>query len=508
MAHDINFDRFLPEGQHLYPFQHAGVAYAVWQSQHGLGTMIADEQGLGKTIQAIVAAKVAAAIRKQEAEATKVLIIGKAALKLNWAREINRAAPEWDVQILAGKRPYELIGNVAIISFNLLKVWADALIAEGFTTLIIDESHCVKDARTQQTKAAMKIAADIRSRQGLVLLLSGTPLLNRPVELVSQLQIMGRIEEISPPPRYGTTDQDWEFAFKNSFCNPTKVQRGRKTYTEYKGSSREDLLSNRLRNRCMIRRLRKEVLSMEDTHRVPVSLSLNGDLDPYWQIEEHFVAKDPRSEALELLTALRQSVALCKIPAAVEWVQDFLEENDGKKLVVWAWHVEVQQAITAALNAAGIEAIYLKGEQDKGRIEEAKARFNEGSAQVIVCSLQAHREGHTLVGNGSNVTDSCFVELPWHPGALSQAEDRINRIGQNADVVFAHNLTVPGTVDQWLAELIDEKWATFRGVVNGTIVDAESQSVRDAVAAKLAAHLAAKYPAKYGHLVAQEGDLA
>ena len=487
MATAINFNSYLPEGQALLDFQHVGVAYAVFQTQDGKGSFIADEQGLGKTAQGIVTAKVHAAAH---AVTPRVLVIAKSSIKSNWEKEIRRFAPEWDVQVLSGTRPYEMVGNVAIISYNLLSKWADALIAEGFTSVIVDESHNVKDPKAQQTKAALKIAADVRGRKGLVLLLTGTPLLNRPVELVTQLRMIGRLEDIAPKPFKGDDEYAWEGSFKFTFCGPTKNSYGK---MEFKGASRLDLLNTRLRNECMIRRLRNEVLDMSETHRVQIDLSLNGDLDPYWALEENFVAKRPESFMLELLTALRAQVALCKIPAAVDWVLDFLADNEGKKLVVWADHIAAQQGITEALNAAGVKAIYWKGEQDKGRVEEAKAEFNQGDAQVIVASLKAHGFGHTLVGNGHNVTDCLFFEQPWHPGAVTQAEDRINRIGREAEAVFAHTLVVPGTVDVWLADLIAEKWSTFKSAIDGTEAEAEVQDIQKVMMDRLAAHLRAKY---------------
>lgn len=495
----VSFDGFLPEGETLYPFQQVGIAYSLLATTEGKGTFIADEQGLGKTRQAIVTAKVHAAMIGSAAP--KILVVCKSALKGNWAREIDTCAPEWSTQILAGTRPYETIHNVSIISFNLLKVWTGAILAEGFDALIIDESHVVKDPKTQQTKAALTISEDIRNRRGLVLLLSGTPLLNRPLELVAQLQILGRLEDVAPKPHGVPTLKNYEYSFKNTFCGNVVDDRGHRDYS--KGADNLDLLNLRLRGTGLVRRLRNDVLDLSDTHRITVPLSLNGGLDPYWDVEANFVAKDPRSEAIELLTALRQEVALCKIPATIEWVEDFIAENPDRKLVVWAWHVPVQVELTKALNAAGIPTVYLKGEQNKGRIEAAKARFNQGDAQVIVCSLQAHREGHTLVGNGHNVTDSLFVEQPWHPGAIAQSEDRINRIGREAAAVFAHTLVVPGTVDEWLADLIAAKWETFRAAVDGTIPETEVIDIAAAMVAKLVAHMQAKHGrtmSKGGHL--------
>jgi len=520
MAHDssnsvVNFDRFLPSDQHLFPFQHVGVAYALMQSADGKGVFIADEQGLGKTRQAIVLAKAHAALLSNRKP--KVLVVCKSALKLNWAKEYAMCAPELDVHVAGGTRPYELEADVVIISFNLLRVWADALILEQFTGLIIDESHCVKDGKTQQTKAATKIATDVRSRRGLVALLSGTPFLNKPAELVSQLAMIGRLEDVCPRPRRPQpTARDWEYSFLNNFCNPVKVNIGRgETRTKYEGATQGKMpvLNSRMRQHFMVRRLRKEVLNMSETHRIHVPLSLNGDLNHYWDVEANFTPKDSRSAAIELLTALRQAAALCKINAGVEWVQDFIAENPGKKLVAWAWHIPVQAGLAEALNAAGIKAVYLKGEQDKGRIEEAKAEFNEGNAQVIVCSLQAHREGHTLLGDGTNVTDSVFIEQPWHPGAVAQAEDRISRIGRQADAVFAHTLIAPGTVDEWLEGLISEKWSTFTAGVDGKAVEGQQASMIAAMLAKLQAHMIEKYgPDRVAGwnfpTPPQEGDLA
>jgi SWI/SNF-related matrix-associated actin-dependent regulator 1 of chromatin subfamily A len=350
------------------------------------------------------------------------------------------------------------------------------LLLEGFDALIVDESHYVKSVGTpkkpvQRTVAALQIAEDIRLRQGLILLLSGTPLLNRPVELVTQLRLLGRLTEVAPQPRKGDSDKDWEYSFKFTFCGPTHNGHG----YEFKGSSNLDLLNLRLRGTCYVRRLRNEVLNLDETHRIHTPLSLNGGLDAYHRIEDNFSADGPGAY-LKLLTDLRLAVGLAKIPAAVDWVQDFVEENPGKKLVVWAWHIEVQKGIAAALNGAGIKAIYLKGAKD---IEAAKDAFNTGDVAVIVCSLQAHREGHTLVGNGHDVTDCLFVESPWHPGAVSQAEDRINRIGREADAVFAHTLVVPDTVDQWLVDLIAAKWETFRAAADGSIAETEEIDIQN-----------------------------
>jgi SWI/SNF-related matrix-associated actin-dependent regulator 1 of chromatin subfamily A len=483
-----NFDHLLPEGEELYDFQHVGVGYALVQTLDGKGCFICDEQGLGKTRQGIVICKAKGCKR--------ILIIAKNSILGNWEAEVNRCAPEWDVQVLKGRQPYELLDGdqdttAVIISFDLLAAWADALAEFQFDAVLIDESHHVKSMGSprkpvQRTVAALQVCEGIRARKGLVLLLSGTPFLNKPVELLPQLEMIGRLKDITPQPKRGDGIDAWRKTFKSFYCWNDEKQ-------DYSGSQRPNLLNTRARGYGFLRRLRNDVLNLDDTHRIHTPLDLNGAMANYWRIEQNFTPKHPNSYYIELLGQLRQAAGLAKIPAAVEWVQDFLTENEGKKLVVWAWHIPVQRGIADALNKAGVKAIYWGAAKGKTEIEALKREFNEGEAQVLVCSLQMHAFGHTLVGDGKNVTDSLFVESPWHPGAVAQAEDRINRIGREAAAVFAHTLVAPGTVDEWLVDLIASKWDVFKATVEGNVPEGEEAQIQRLLIDKLRAYMLAKY---------------
>lgn len=477
MTTTVNFDHLLPAGESLFDYQHVGVAYALvaTKTDPGKGVAICDEQGLGKTRQGIVTCKAYGA--------KKILVVCKASLRGNWLAEYQRCAPELSVELLRGPVPYEVSAQVSIIAFDSLSTWADGLVQEGFDALIIDESHYIKSAGSdknpvQRTRAALKISEEIRRRLGLVILLTGTPVLNRPIELITQLQCIGRLREIAPRPRKNPEDErSWEFAFKFAYCGPTHNGHG----YEFKGATNLDNLNDKLRSSCYVRRLRTEVLGFNETSRFEVPLTLNGALDEYFEAENGFldylrrnkgaaaVAAAQQAETLVLLNTLRKLAGEAKVEAAVEWIESFLEENPNKKLVVFAWHIEVQKAIAKA-----VKGIYLGGVKD---IEVAKRQFNEGDARVIVCSLQAHREGHTLVGDGHNVTDVLFVENPWHAGAKSQAEDRINRIGQKSDHVFAWTLLAPAAaIDIWLHELVEHKRVVARGAADGRDVAIEDDA--------------------------------
>lgn len=475
MTDTLSFDHLLPEGETLFDYQHVGVGYAAVTRR----CFIADEQGLGKTRQALITA--------EATDAFPLLIVCKASLKANWEREVVRCLPNRSVEILGGSRPYEASSEIVIINFDLLATWQHSLVQDGFQGLVIDESHYCKEKGTekkpvQRTRAALAISQSIPA-DGLVLLLTGTAILNRPVELVTQLQILGLLDQVAPKPRPRSggapSDRDWEYSFKFRYCGPKHNGHG----YEFKGASNLHELNDRLRGVGYIRRERKDVLGMNETRRVDVPLSLNGALDEYRRAEQEtraFVAekggieavlKFDRAETLNRITILRRLAGLAKVEAAAEWINDWLEENEGRKLVVFGWHEDVQKAIAKATGG-----IYLKGAKD---IEAAKESFNDGDARVIVCSLQAHREGHTLVAQGK-AQDVLFIEQPWHPGAVSQAEDRINRIGQTAEQVFAWTLLAAGTIDEWLNRLIQTKWVTFKAAVNGNEVgEVSDESVQE-----------------------------
>ena len=329
----------------------------------------------------------------------------------------------------------------------------------------------------QRMVAALTISAEVRSRNGLVLLLSGTPILNRPVELVTQLRILDKLPEVAPAPRRGTTDRDYEFSFKFRYCGPENNSYG----WTFNGSSNEVELNEKLRASCLIRRERSNVLDLTDTVRIQVPLSLNGALADYRRAEDNVIRyiqeelgtaaaiKASKAAVLVELNTLRRLAEEAKIEATIAWVEDWLESYPTKKLVVFAGHVSVQKALAEHFDCPTI----LGGEKDA---EAQKARFQDGDARVIVCSLQAAREGHTLTA----ASDVVFTSLGWTPGGLQQAEDRCNRIGQEADKVVAWQLHAEDTIDEQIGNLIAHKRGVFNKVVKGEGAD-DDESVIDGV---------------------------
>ena len=178
----------------LRPFQSAGVAYASNRER----CFIADEMGLGKTVQALCTI--------HYKKVYPALVVCPASLKWNWHKEARKWIPDRSIHVIeAGQNGGIRQGDVTIINYDLLRKHRDTLIARKFQAIILDESHYVKEKKAARTQAAKAIAENIPVR----LALTGTPVLNRPVELCSQLDILGRLEEFG----------GW-WKFVHRYCNP------------------------------------------------------------------------------------------------------------------------------------------------------------------------------------------------------------------------------------------------------------------------------------------------
>lgn len=471
----LSFDHLLPEGQAALPFQTVGVAYATVAKR----CFISDEQGLGKTLQALLTLEANTAF--------PAVVIAKASLKDNWANEIRKFLPHRTVAVVSGRRPYEVEADIVVVNYDVLDAWANDLAQP--LALVADESHLLKNPKAKRTQAARRLAESVPA-EGYVLLLTGTPLLNRPIELISQLQILGRLNDVAPQPRKGDDEKAYEYSFKFAFCGPKKDG----NYWDFSGASNLDQLNDRLRSTCYVRRLRNEVLGMNDTRAITVPLSLNGALDTYRKAEENLISflskqaadaarlaaleaqdEDPevaaeiaalraaekadRAYVLVELNTLRRLAGEAKIEASVEWIKDFFEQNPGKSLVVFAHHKAVQAALIEAL-AEFNPAQILAGQAD---VEAQKARFQAKETPIIVCSIEAAQVGHTLTA----ASDVLFIEQPWTPGAVSQAEDRVNRIGQDAEQCFSWHLLAAGTIDEHVSQIIANKRVIVRAAADG-----------------------------------------
>ena len=434
-----------PDGLQYLPFQKAGIEFANVRKS----ILIADEMGLGKTIQALGLINLNAAIKR-------VLVICPAGLKINWMRE----AEKWLVRIfriVIIKKDFPDNPEFVIVNYDILKKFSRQIRAVDWDLLICDEAHYIKNKRSMRTKQILgEKKWDVSLRMWNVkstpieakkkIFMTGTPILNRPVELHPLLSAID-------PGEWGPF-----FEFGRRYCDGHHNGFG----WDFRGASNLGELSRRLRSNCMVRRLKSEVLKeLPQKQRQVIELPSNGltkivnsEMDAY---EDWKTAEDgEKTNALAALARARKETAVAKMPQVIEHVLNLQESIN--KVIVWGHHHEVLDGLHDAFR----DSVKLDGRDPAKVRDKSVAEFqSDPEVRVFVGGIQAAGVGITLTSASHNV----FAELDWVPGNLNQAEDRCHRIGQVNSVLVQH-LVLENSVDNVLLEAILKKQDIIDRAVN------------------------------------------
>lgn len=443
----------------LYGFQKAGVKYALEKKR----VLIADEMGLGKTVQALVTVELA--------DAYPAVVVVPAAVKFNWEKEVAKWLPHRSSVVLSGRTvPWdvEIDADFVVINYDVLAPWADTLKKLEPKAAIFDESHYLKNSRTQRTKAATVLSKDVEYR----IALTGTPVLNRPKELPSQLRVIGWLKIL-----FGST-----WAFMQKFTQASNDGFGWK----FEGGRNLEELNRTLREHCYVRRLKKDVLTdlpAKIYDDVVVDITNRSDymaaerdvgqwladrsvenqefLESIEDLtkEEQVLAtrrlhtdtrwKSGQAKALVRITTLKQLAAKGKMKTALEWIEDFIE--GGEKLVVFAWHREIVEKVARHFQTP----FMIHGDvPPKKRVEICTEFGKPDTHKILVANMQAGGTG--LDGMQGSCSNALFLELGWNPASHSQPEDRLHRIGQR-DSVTSHYMLAKGTIDELIFKLLMKK---------------------------------------------------
>ena len=439
-------------GGELRPFQRGGVAYALWSRR----TFLADEQGLGKTVQALATI--------EADDAYPAVVVCPASLKLNWQREIEHWLPHRSVTVVSGTGGTHDSADIVVLNYEIVHAHRARLGLRVPKALVLDESHYVKNPRAKRTQAVRRLAGGL-APEALRLLLTGTPVMNHPEELISQLRVIGRLEEFGSGARFAR---------------------------RFQGAGAEERIHWHLRRTCFVRRLKSEVLPQLPAKRqvvVPVALENEREYRLAEQDVIKWLREQPldlgeleakvaaalRAERLAQLNALRRLAARGKLGPALAWIHDFLASDEP--LVVFAGHREVQDLLLERFP----DALHIIGRDSIEQREAAVHAFQAGEGpQLLVAATRVAGQGITLT-RASNVA---FLDLEWTPAMHDQAEDRLHRIGQH-DAVTAWYLLAAETIDETMIELIARK----RGIV-GAVTDGrrdESEALVQSVVRELRA---------------------
>ena len=425
-----------------YQFQREGIRFGLDKKR----VLIGDEPGLGKTLQSIGIV--------DTANAYPALVICPSSLKINWQREFEKFTDKKALVLDNASRtawPYFLqmgMFHVAIVNYESLRkyfVWdihraskrvafrlKDVVFNDAikvFRSVIIDESHRVKDPGAQQTIFTRGIVEGKDWR----ILLSGTPVVNRAEDLVAQLSIMGRLQE---------------FGGRGKFM------------ADYGENDNLDELSRQLYERCMIRREKAKVLTqLPDKTRTDLYVDISNReeyylaqadlaeyLRQYKECNDWEIRRKMRMEALVKFMTLRALSAKGKVKQAIDFVRVFLDSD--KPLILFCSYHEIVDDLCKAFP----NAVRVTGRDNATSKQAAVDAFQSGKTKLIICSIKAAGVGLTLTAS-SNVA---FIEFPWTYADCLQCEDRAHRIGQR-DNVTCYYLIGRGTIDGVLYNIIHRK---------------------------------------------------
>ena len=422
-----------PEGLDYFPFQKNGIKYGMARKN----TLIADEMGLGKTVQSIGLVNNIDAVRR-------FLVVCPMSLKRNWLNEIEKwMVKDIDLTSIERKTPLPYEGDVgAVISYGQMANRIDELIRlRRWDMLVFDECHYLKNEDTLRTQAAMRL----RSKRKVML--TGTPVLNRPAEMWTLLQML------DPKTWWSWTN------FANNYCG---------TAANPKSCTNRGELQQRLRSSVMIRRLKKDVVKeLPPKMRSVIPIMLPKDKEQaYLKAEEElkefedileklYTAKEDWQPKKKIpfneISEIRAKLGELKAPVVADYVIEMLDSL--QKVVVFAHHLPVAEAMAEKFRDAGFGTVMLTGKTPEKDRQPAVAKFQDDpDCRVFVGTIGAAGVGHTL----TSASDVVFAELAWRPADVFQAEDRCHRIGQSFTVNVRYFVN-PGSIDESLANHLATK---------------------------------------------------
>lgn len=405
----------------MFEYQNDGVA---WLSSTG-NCLLADEPGLGKTIQAIEFLKNNCAGR--------ALIVCPATLKHNWLCELTMTGVIENNIAVCFEKPNPGAKYV-IINYDLLEKHRAKLQSVKWQVVIFDEAHYLKNRTAKRTMAAQVIAQKAEK----IIFLTGTPIMNRPVEFLNLMKILA-------PKRY--SPNDW-FRQYIRYCAGFKSRYG----WDFAGAAHLEELKQAWSS-YVLRRRKEDVLS-ELPDKILQIVELTTDNLEVVLKERQTFEENVRSlgfqKAVEFenFSAERQEVALLKLDACIDHINNLLEEEE--KLVIFAHHKSVVAKLKKGIKAVSVT---LTGDSSMTERQKAVTEFqNDPHVRVFIGNIKAAGIGITLTAAKTCV----FVETSFVPAEIEQACDRLHRIGQK-DSVRCQFLVLKDSIDALILKVVIRK---------------------------------------------------
>ena len=472
----------LPSGLELMPHQ----ARMVTAAARGHRTfLLADEPGLGKTAQALLAA--------QAADAYPLLCVVPSVVKPNWAREAARWTPSRSVTVVHGSgETIDGLADIVVVNYDVLDRHVGWIATHGFRGMVVDEAHFIKNKKSQRSQHVLEVADRIRQRvpRPLLMALTGTPLINDIDDFRAIWEFLGWIEEKKPRPQLMTALEETGLTPADRGFRPAARQavidlgivRRRKADVAADIPARRiaDLpveldpaatRSIREAERDLALRLVQRYDAALAARPEPLGETAEGiDQDLVRRVVGWELKEAAESSASENVFAMVRRIGQAKATLAADYAAQ-LARNAGK-VVFFAKHIDVMDAASELFESRGIRHVSVRGDQTRTvRQRNIDAFVNDAEVEIAICSLTAAGTGLNLQV-ASNVV---LAELSWTNAEQTQAIDRVHRIGQT-EPVTAWRIIAAQTIDAKIAELIDSKAGLAARALDGADADTVASS--------------------------------
>ena len=493
--------RFTPEGLELMP--HQGQVVAAAAAGHRT-FLLADEPGLGKTAEALLAA--------EAANAYPLLVVVPSVVKTNWAREAARWTPHRPVTVVQGDgEAVDGFADIVVLNYEVLDRHMGWLGDFDFRGMVVDEAHFIKNKTSQRSQRVLALSDRIRSRmtRPLLMALTGTPLINDIDDFRAIWQFLGWIDDSKPLDELtdalediGLTPADRGFyaAARQCVIDLGIVRRRKLDVAADIPARRIADLPVELDGRVgrSIRAAEKNLAGRMVAQYQTALANRSSDADVKG-IDHDLVRRVARSELKDTTTSqsgenvftMMRRIGQAKAELAADYATQ-LARSAGK-VVFFAKHIDVMDAAEETFARQGVRFSSIRGDQTPTvRQANVDAFVNDPDVAIAVCSLTAAGVGLNLQV-ASNIV---LAELSWTDAEQTQAIDRSHRIGQS-EPVTAWRIIAAQTIDARIAGLIDGKAGLAARALDGS--DEEVSSSADVQLEALVALLTDALQASSGH---------
>ncbi|WTL15425.1 DEAD/DEAH box helicase [Kribbella sp. NBC_01505] len=474
-------DLRIAAGQELMPHQARLIASA---SAGHRSFLLADEPGLGKTAQALLAAKAA--------DAYPLLVVVPNVVKTNWAREAELWTPQKKATVIHGDGDsIDGFADIVVVNYEVLDRHVGWLGDLGFRGMVVDEAHFIKNKKSQRSRNVLELSERIRTRstRPLLMALTGTPLINSIEDFTAIWQFLGWIDEKGPRADLMESLEDTElvpadpgfYAAARSAVINMGIVRRRKVDVAADIPARRiaDLpveldgavgRSIHAAERELAERLVARYHTALETRTSGVTVEgIDHELVRRvagWERQE----MDNKKTGENVFSLVRR-IGLAKAGLAADYAAQ-LAQSVGK-VVFFARHIEAMDTAEELFAERGIKFASIRGDQTSTKRQKNIDAFtNDPDVSIAVCSLLAAGVGLNLQV-ASNVV---LAELSWTNAEQTQAIDRVHRIGQEMPVT-AWRIIAAQTIDTRIADLIDSKAGLAAIALDGS--DEETGSSAD-----------------------------